>query len=251
MSAVMAAVETLPPRVVSRRAQRAREAKQRRAKFVQQMILQHDVCHYCDWPIVDPHSIADKKVRDCDPLLATWDHRTPKSRGGKRGHNEVLACYTCNQRKGNRSEAEFMGDEARWLFQRRLDAPAVRRLHKSIDEPAVLSPLAPPEVAAIVLADLPLDLTDMAAKLAPMPVEEREAMVAETAEVDHWISDHQSWRYFFGAETVMVGKTGKPADTDWWRNQPKWFRLTVLLVRRANRAFWHALTDVYISDTLQ
>lgn len=40
--------------------------------------------------------------------VATFDHRHPKSLGGKDNlENLVIACTTCNEAKGNRTEAEF------------------------------------------------------------------------------------------------------------------------------------------------
>lgn len=40
--------------------------------------------------------------------VATFDHLTPLSRGGKtRRENLVLACITCNQAKGSMTEVEY------------------------------------------------------------------------------------------------------------------------------------------------
>ena len=48
----------------------------------------------------------------------TVDHRVPRSRGGsQRLGNLVFACFACNQRKANSSEAEFMASA--WLAERR------------------------------------------------------------------------------------------------------------------------------------
>lgn len=64
---------------------------------------QNGLCHYCmrRMTLVMTHGIGKH-------FTATWDHRTPKSRGGDRGYeNMVLACYDCNMSKGNTTEAEF------------------------------------------------------------------------------------------------------------------------------------------------
>jgi 5-methylcytosine-specific restriction endonuclease McrA len=38
----------------------------------------------------------------------TWDHKIPRSRGGKGKHgNLVPACFTCNQEKGVLTENEY------------------------------------------------------------------------------------------------------------------------------------------------
>ena len=50
-------------------------------------------CHYCK----DPLEIED----------ATWDHVIPKSKGGKRGSNLVVACKRCNSAKGDMPISEF------------------------------------------------------------------------------------------------------------------------------------------------
>lgn len=134
----------------------------RRRKFRQRMILQYDQCFYCDWPLVDPATL-DKRERDREPALATWDHRLPKSRGGVRGDNEVLACYVCNQRKGNRSEVEFRSGDARWLRLRQMDAPAVIRLREEIAKPIVIeTPVAielPVERVLISPTPAPLEIS--------------------------------------------------------------------------------------------
>jgi hypothetical protein len=57
-------------------------------------------CRYCrttfNWD--DPQS----------DFYPTWDHKVPKSKGGGKGDNLVLACKRCNQEKGQMSVAEFM-----------------------------------------------------------------------------------------------------------------------------------------------
>lgn len=56
-------------------------------------------CFYCqttfNWD--DPDS----------EFYPTWDHKIPKSKGGGRGLNLVMACKRCNQEKGAMSVAEF------------------------------------------------------------------------------------------------------------------------------------------------
>jgi len=54
------------------------------------------------------------------PDHRTVDHRIPRSRGGSEGlSNLVFACYSCNQRKRDRPEDDFMGSD--WLARRRSD----------------------------------------------------------------------------------------------------------------------------------
>lgn len=57
-------------------------------------------CFYCytsfDWD--DPGS----------EFYPTWDHKIPKSKGGGKGRNLVLACRRCNQEKRDMSVAEFI-----------------------------------------------------------------------------------------------------------------------------------------------
>lgn len=129
---------------------------QRRKKFTQRWMLQHGCCYYCSWPMIDPKTLKTADERNRHPLLATWDHRLPASRGGGRGHNEVLACATCNHKKGSRSETEFRHDFARWLLARQIDAPPV-------PEPRRRKPIEP------LPPDTPLDIDQIAALLAPDP----------------------------------------------------------------------------------
>jgi 5-methylcytosine-specific restriction endonuclease McrA len=54
------------------------------------------------------------------PDHRTVDHRVPKSRGGTDGlSNLVFACFTCNQRKRDRPEADFLVSP--WLVGRRAE----------------------------------------------------------------------------------------------------------------------------------
>ena len=56
-------------------------------------------CFYCkcsfNWD--DPES----------EFYPTREHKQPRSKGGKNGHNLVLACKPCNNEKGNMTLAEF------------------------------------------------------------------------------------------------------------------------------------------------
>lgn len=57
------------------------------------------------------------------PDHRTVDHRVPRSQGGSDSlRNLVFACYTCNQRKRDRSEDDFLASE--WLQDRRTDVEA-------------------------------------------------------------------------------------------------------------------------------
>ena len=52
------------------------------------------------------------------PDHRTVDHRVPRSRGGTDAlRNLVFACYSCNQRKRDRFEDDFLASE--WLVARR------------------------------------------------------------------------------------------------------------------------------------
>ncbi len=55
--------------------------------------LQKGVCYYC------------RQVTKYEKW--TVDHKTPKSRGGTGKTNLTGACWSCNNRKGDRTEAEF------------------------------------------------------------------------------------------------------------------------------------------------
>ena len=57
------------------------------------------------------------------PRHRTVDHRIPKSRGGSDAlRNLVFACFSCNQRKRDRSEDEFLASA--WLAERRTQESA-------------------------------------------------------------------------------------------------------------------------------
>lgn len=62
---------------------------------------QRGQCFYCRKPF-PPEELTD-------------DHVVPRSKGGRRhSGNVVLACYTCNQRKGSLSAEEFWATRADW-----------------------------------------------------------------------------------------------------------------------------------------
>lgn len=63
-------------------------------------------CHYCQRPLEsEPHRAAGPRP----PFEAVIDHRTPASRGGPDAlWNLVLACRSCNGRKGTRPYLEVI-----------------------------------------------------------------------------------------------------------------------------------------------
>jgi len=175
-------------------------------------MLQHDQCIFCDWPINDPAKIPDKKERDADPLLATIEHMEPKSRGGKgwRAQNIRLSCRTCNQKKGNRSEGEFLSDFARWLMFRRADAPVIHKLKKQIEEPPVDDAILIPPPAVVIPADLPLDIDVMAAKLAPTRLSEDEAeALIDAVLVEEDFTPKDKWAYENAVRDVMADEAAR------------------------------------------
>jgi 5-methylcytosine-specific restriction enzyme A len=92
---------------LEREQQRARDrrrgsATQRRygshwRRYSKAYIAQHPLCHYCE-------RIGRVSATEC------VDHAVPPSRGGEfwDGANHRPACLTCNSRKGNRTEAEYL-----------------------------------------------------------------------------------------------------------------------------------------------
>lgn len=68
---------------------------------------QKGLCHYCKRPV----AIGD----------ATVDHVVPRSKGGKTKGNTVMACWTCNNRKGDMPANQFralLSDPAAFVDQR-------------------------------------------------------------------------------------------------------------------------------------
>lgn len=62
-------------------------------------------CHYCGCAV---HRDPSKVNRIRKPEQATIDHKTPLCKGGDDGvRNMVLACYPCNEEKGEMDYAEF------------------------------------------------------------------------------------------------------------------------------------------------
>lgn len=69
--------------------------KTRNARAVKSYILQHNSCHYCgEYTPIDERSL---------------DHIVPRSKGGARTiDNLVMACKTCNVKKGKKDYSEYM-----------------------------------------------------------------------------------------------------------------------------------------------
>ncbi len=65
-------------------------------------------CFYCGVPTELNASCSSDR-------LATLDHRIPRSAGGGRGANLVIACLRCNQLKGDLPEATFRARLYAWL----------------------------------------------------------------------------------------------------------------------------------------
>lgn len=79
-----------------------RKQSYRRAKS--KMLKKHNRCHWCDCKL--------------SANTATIDHVVPLSRGGLDHHNNrVLACYQCNQERGNSMPEAFSDWEGRKLDQ--------------------------------------------------------------------------------------------------------------------------------------
>lgn len=87
------------------RARRHAEAPARRNRS------RGDRCYFCDTPFTDDgHGDASRTV----------DHRRARSRGGSDSlANLVFACRGCNERKADRTEAEFLASG--WLAARRAE----------------------------------------------------------------------------------------------------------------------------------
>jgi hypothetical protein len=113
--------------------------RRRLAQFEQLWYRQRGRCYFCWVEMLDPRFVPVKRYRRKPGRMATDEHLTPRSRGGKRTPDNIrLACNTCNQRKGNRTEAEFLAEDAERL--RRL-----RRLHcPDIDNARVEQPGSSP-----------------------------------------------------------------------------------------------------------
>ncbi len=92
------------------------------AMFSEKWLAQSGRCHYCAWPMIHPQDVEDPSRPP--GKLATRDHLQPRSRGGRTTKsNIVLACGTCNRKKGNRTEEEFLQAFRKWLKKIRSLAP--------------------------------------------------------------------------------------------------------------------------------
>jgi 5-methylcytosine-specific restriction endonuclease McrA len=93
---------------------------------------QDGLCFYCDKPVVilnpnKPHS--DKAYGDF--RRATWDHVVPKSQGGGRGNNLVIAHALCNADKGDTPPTEDMLERLAILNLKRAH---LFELHKKLEK---------------------------------------------------------------------------------------------------------------------
>jgi 5-methylcytosine-specific restriction endonuclease McrA len=82
----------------------------RRALLTRKLAEEGDlVCRYCGrkgLAIEVPDAVTKAEMRH----LATLDHVVPRSKGGTDDEsNLVVACYPCNQRKGDESVDKMMG----------------------------------------------------------------------------------------------------------------------------------------------
>ena len=75
----------------------------RRSRRIRQLMDKYEArCAYCSAPVLRRPILAERWRQ------ATIDHDIPLSAGGTWAwENLVLACYRCNQRKGNLTGAEF------------------------------------------------------------------------------------------------------------------------------------------------
>lgn len=83
------------------------------------------------------------RFEQAGPDHRTVDHRVPRSRGGSDGlTNLVFACYSCNQRKRDRPEDDFVASD--WLTHRRADVAERMRVrvaeHDLRDRPGPQAP---------------------------------------------------------------------------------------------------------------
>lgn len=78
--------------------------------------VQDGRCHYCRGEMIRPEHDRTPSGSRRPGKLATRDHLLPRSRGGSdQPHNLVLACSTCNAKKGDRTEEEFLVSHGPWL----------------------------------------------------------------------------------------------------------------------------------------
>lgn len=100
LAALVLLTKKLAPRPVG-----YREWLRYRKWYIREHFRKHKVleCFYCGkGPL--------KKQTDHNDQLATLDHVKPLSKGGERFHssNLVVACYSCNSRKRDKTVEEFM-----------------------------------------------------------------------------------------------------------------------------------------------
>lgn len=96
-------------------------------RFARLWRWQRGRCWYCWHGMLDPRCVGVPFGTRMPGKMATEDHRWPRHRGGRRNdRNIVLACRTCNGRKGGRSERQFLVQDHAYLELRRRAAPLFR-----------------------------------------------------------------------------------------------------------------------------
>jgi 5-methylcytosine-specific restriction endonuclease McrA len=79
---------------------KASPSRAKRVQFIEMFVRQNGICIYCEERMVLQIGLNNS---------ATIDHLTPKSRGGSNAQwNLALACYLCNQDKGDRTYDEYV-----------------------------------------------------------------------------------------------------------------------------------------------
>jgi 5-methylcytosine-specific restriction endonuclease McrA len=87
-------------------------------------------CHYCSCAI---HRCPDMTDTPIKPRQATIDHKTPLSKGGAdMKYNMVLACFYCNQEKGDGDYTQFYEATA---HRRHTPRPQLQRTYPGAEEP--------------------------------------------------------------------------------------------------------------------
>jgi len=103
---------------------------------------------------------GEKNCTYCDASgELQWEHIIPKSRGGPDTiDNLVLACPSCNQKKGNRSPFEWYGKEQQYELPRLVLGKYLKLVYDMHEEAATLD-------SADLNADGQLDIFDLDAVL--------------------------------------------------------------------------------------